>query len=153
MFWLPAAVSFFLGAALVPRAAIERTPGLSRAEQSEGPAPSPVQWDSVAAVRRMAPFRTTRVAPAVRYTTGHVEAAAADEGSFGEPPPWRLTGIVRGVRPLALFEGVTGPGRGTWLLGEGEVLDEYVIERIAGDTVLVGRGEELWPFVFEAPWG
>jgi len=111
-----------------------------------GAAPQP---DSLAAgVRALAPFRWQRRPADVPYGT----QAPVVTGPPAPPKPrLRLVGIVSGLAPLALIEGLPGTTRAV-VLGAGDTMAGFTVTAIRGAEVEVAGADTLWILSVEEPW-
>ena len=101
-----------------------------------------VPLDSLTVVaRQVAPFRPDGRPSRVAYDPGRSEVAAQD---YQTPKPVLvLTGVMEGVEPLAVLEGI--PGReGPALLGVGDTLAGLKVRRIREGKVTITGMDTTW---------
>ncbi len=109
--------------------------------ESEGAVGDRVPIDSLSTVaRRTAPFRPDGRASAVPYDPLRSEAPA----EYAPPKPaLLLSGIMEGVAPVAVIEGI--PGReGPVVLGVGDTIAGLRVKRIGGGQVTVTGMDTTW---------
>jgi hypothetical protein len=146
-----------LGMAATARAPRDRAPSVPAHASTEGATPveaADLTWRGLT-VMGLDPFRITRKAPAHRYERLDASAAPSTRAlpppTQMPPPEWRLTGIVWGSAPVAVFEGVEGI-EGSALLGEGDSVGAIRVDRLTPDTVILSGQTGSWSFTIQAPW-
>jgi hypothetical protein len=150
LLWLVAAATSASGLAMMPRAIVDRVPAIDP-PSAESTGETWIASESVAmeAIWRAAPFRESRTPARERYDADRI--LLVDEPT-PERPPWRLTGVLTGPAPLAVFEELPGQHEATHLLTAGDNVDAYSISAIAADSVVVEARGIRWTFTVDVPW-
>ncbi len=122
----------------------------ARAAETTIAAPERTAWDSLdAKVVARDPFRPSRRPAAVPFDPNPVPPAP------DEPPPPKptlaLTGIMWGVEPSAVIEGIPG-FESAQLVRVGETVAGFRVRRITAHEVTVTGMDTTWVLQVREPW-
>jgi hypothetical protein len=137
------------GLAMIPRALRDRVPAaVEFTYVRHAPEVSPALGWSAVTVVGLNPFRWDHKATSPRYDRA-APAGPGDPGLPGPPPEirpgWRLTGILWGTPPVAVFEGVEGHA-GPGIFAAGDTASGVTVTVIWPDSVLLRQGDRAWTY-------
>ncbi len=108
-----------------------------------------------AALERTNPFRTDHRMTSLRYDPDRPPPPAPPPPPVELPPPvrppWRLTGILAGPDPVAVFSALPTPDS-TRLLQVGDSVGGVEVRWIGSDSVRVAERDSTWVFRLGTPW-